>query len=202
MFSGLVIGCGTVRGWDPGRRLRIGVGTDFLPHLSLGGSLSCSGVCLSIVGYDALGFWVDVSPETLARTTIGDWAPGALVNLEPALLVGGKLGGHWVTGHIDGVSRALACTALADGCRAVRFSYPLACAPFVAEKGSVTLDGVSLTVNALEEGSFSVVLIPHTLKMTSLGAIVPDKAVNLEVDILARYLGRQLELRSSSGLGW
>lgn len=196
MFTGLVEAVGTLarseaRGAD--RRWRIDAP---LAPYTLGESISVSGACLTVVEHDARGFAADLSSETLARTTLGELAIGAPVNLERSAQLGGRLGGHLVTGHVDAVARVLD-VASAPGSRRLRVELPVGLARFVAEKGSVTLDGVSLTVNAANTDSFEVMVIPHTSEVTTLGALTAGRRVNLEVDLIARYVVRWLEVGRS-----
>ncbi|MFZ2507120.1 MAG: riboflavin synthase, partial [Steroidobacteraceae bacterium] len=157
-----------------------------------GDSLSVAGVCLTAARVEAGRFTAAVSRETLECSTLGSLRPGMAVNLEPALAAGDPLGGHCVTGHVDGVARVV---ALADdaGSWRVRFEAPAALARYLAPKGSVTIDGVSLTVNTVNGGAFEACLVPHTMAATTLGSLRDGTLVNLEVDILARYLERLLD---------
>lgn len=186
--------------------MRIGHGRALAAELEIGASLAVSGVCLTVVALgeqhggdgggagDGIGTWasqVELSPETLARTTLGALAAGAAVNLEPALRLGDPLGGHWVQGHVDAVLEVLARRDL-EAHRELEVALPPAFRQLVVEKGSVTLDGVSLTVASLAEDRFSVALIPHTLEVTTLGALAPGDRVNFEADVLAKYVQRSL----------
>ena len=200
MFTGIITDVGRIRQVERAGDLRARIGTSYAPdRIDIGASIACDGVCLTVVdrGADAGGAWFDVqiSAETVARTTAGAWAPGVRVNLERALRVGDELGGHIVSGHVDGVARVVALTAEGDSTR-VRFSAPPELARFIAPKGSVALNGTSLTVNEVEGVEFGVNLIPHTKAVTTWGAIRPGDAVNLEIDTLARYVAR---LRDWSG---
>lgn len=154
--------------------------------------MSVNGACLTVVGTHSDGFEVDVTVETLERTTLGRLAPSDRVNLERAVRAGERLGGHLVQGHVDGIAEALHTERAGEALRA-RIACAAPLLRFVAEKGSVALDGVSLTVNSVESGSFSVMLIPHTLAVTTLGSIAPGRALNLEIDLVARYVARLLE---------
>src|SRR5581483_3653130 len=154
-----------------------------LARLALGESIAIDGACLTVIRRDGRRFTVEVSPETLARTTLGGFEPGRRVNLERALRLGDRLGGHIVQGHVDGVGRLEAITPTGDWL-AYRFTAPRSVAPYLVEKGSVAVDGVSLTVFACRAGSFTVALIPHTLKETTLGARRPGDRVNLEADVV------------------
>ncbi len=192
MFTGIIQTVGQVaaierRGADA--RLRI-AGLP-LPDGALGESIAVSGVCLTAVEFTGDGFVADVSGETLACTTLGAWSVGQRVNLERALAVGERLGGHIVSGHVDGVGELV--SRQADG-RSQRFTLraPAALARYIAAKGSITVDGVSLTVNTVSGAEFCVNIVPHTLTHTSLDALRAGSRVNLEVDLLARYLERLL----------
>jgi riboflavin synthase len=192
MFTGLVEATGRVaaleaRGGD--LRLRIASDTLGFADVRLGDSIAVNGVCLTVVEFDAASFAADVSTETLARTTLGDWRIARLVNLEKSLRFGDRVGGHLVSGHVDGVGRVLAIEADARATR-WRFALPRALARFVAEKGSIAVDGVSLTVNAVGDEHFEVALIPHTQQVTAFAETAIGSPVNLEVDLLARYLER------------
>lgn len=160
--------------------------------VALGASIACAGCCLTVVAAGPDGFAVDVSPETLDKTTLGGWRQGTRVNLERALRAGDELGGHMVSGHVDACA---VCTGVApDGeFWRMRFEVPESLARFIAVKGSVALDGVSLTVNAVEGRSFGLCIIPYTWTQTTFGAMAPGQRVNLEVDVMARYVQRMLE---------
>lgn len=195
MFTGIVSGIGTLQERQ-GARFVIAC-----PYkrasLALGASIACNGSCLTIVeigkanGKGAL-FTVEVSNETLARTTLGAWQPGRRINLERALTLGDELGGHLVYGHVDGVGTIVSTTPEGGSMRFV-FEAPPELARFVASKGSVAIDGISLTVNEVEGNRFGVNIIPHTQAVTTLGQAKPGQRVNLEVDMLARYVQRLLE---------
>lgn len=196
MFTGLV----RERGWlteEPrqsskgGVVLRIGHGKALTDLLEIGASLAVSGVCLTITRLEPGISEVELSPETLLRTTLGNLHRGSQVNLEPALRMGEPLGGHWVQGHVDSTLEMLGRNDFGEHWE-VTFELPSALAAFVVEKGSVTLDGVSLTVARLDARSFTVALIPHTLEVTSLGQLEVGDRVNMEVDILAKYVQRAL----------
>jgi riboflavin synthase len=196
MFTGIVEDVGRVRALQPGADTRIEIETG-LPAgtFALGASVACSGACLTVIGKGPGWFAVQASPETLACTTLGRWRAGSAVNLERALKLGDELGGHLVSGHVDGVARIRSVRSVGQGeggSTVFEFETPRELAPFIAAKGSVTLDGVSLTVNAVAGSRFSVNLIPHTLAMTTFGAAKPEAEVNLEVDLLARYVARLL----------
>lgn len=199
MFTGLVVERGRLAA-DPrpsgqgGLRLEIEHSVQLAERLPLGASLAVSGVCLTITENQGGRSTVELSPETLARTTLGKLRQGSEVNLEPALRLGDPLGGHWVQGHVDGVADVVGRQDLEEH-RVLAFSIPEALAPFLVEKGSITVDGVSLTVSALAPGRFEVALIPHTLGVTTLGTTVPGDRVNLEVDVLGKYVQRILAQR-------
>ena len=198
MFTGIITDLGRVRAVEArgDTRLTIDTGSD-TGSLDIGASIACSGACLTVVERGPGWFAADVSAETLSKTTLGTWAPGTAVNLERALRLGDELGGHLVSGHVDGVAEVCERAGQGDSLR-LAFSAPEALMPFIAAKGSVTLDGVSLTVNAVEDGSgdapggdrFEVNIIPHTAAATTLGACRPGTRVNLEIDLLARYVQR------------
>lgn len=199
MFTGLVQERGRLAA-DPvpvaggGRRLVLAHSVELSQRLGLGASLAVAGVCLTAVALRPGETTVELSPETLARTRLGELRQGSDVNLEPALRLGDPLGGHWVQGHVDGTVEVLAVGALGDH-REVWFSLPGEHAPYVVEKGSVTLDGVSLTVSGLAEGRFAVALIPHTLAVTTLGALAVGDRLHLELDVLGKYVHRALQAR-------
>jgi riboflavin synthase len=192
MFTGIVQAIGRIRALHPRQgdlELDIVPGDLDLSGSRVGDSVAVSGVCLTIVRLTNGGFVADVSRETLACTTLGDAAAGAAVNLELALRAGEPLGGHLVAGHVDGVGRLV---SRREDARSWRFEFeiPGTLARYVAPKGSICIDGVSLTVNEVEAARFGVNLIPHTLTVTTLGALQPGGRVNVEVDLLARYLER------------
>lgn len=195
MFTGIVQGVGTVRAIEPRGgdvTIVIDTGEVSIADVALGGSIAVCGVCLTATRFDHAGFAADVSRETLSLTTLGDWSSGTKVNLEKALLAGQALGGHYVTGHIDGVGEVV---ARHDDARSVRleFRVPAGLAHYVARKGSICIDGASLTVNGASGDRFDVNLVPHTLEVTTLGQLQPGHRVNLEVDVIARYVERMLE---------
>lgn len=193
MFTGIVTDLGHVRAVAPGGDRRIEIATAYdTATIATGASIACSGVCLTVIGTGADWFAVSVSAETLDRTTLGAWTAGTPVNLERALRLGDELGGHLVSGHVDGVATVVSRVPEGESMR-FEFEVPAALARFVAEKGSVALDGVSLTVNAVAGARFGVNLIPHTLAVTTLGALGPGGRVNVEIDMLARYVARLLE---------
>lgn len=194
MFTGIVQGIGTVRTLETrGGDVTIEIDTGSVPlaGIELGGSIAVSGVCLTATRFSGNTFAADVSRETLSLTTLGGVQPGSRVNIEKALLAGQALGGHYVTGHVDGVGEVL---ARHDDARSVRmeFEVPEALARYVARKGSICVDGVSLTVNGVAGRRFDVNLVPHTLEVTTLGGLRAGSRVNLEVDIIARYVERMM----------
>lgn len=197
MFTGIVQGVGRIARHEPrGGDLRLWIEVGALPFeaVTLGESIAVSGVCLTVVEYDSERFAADVSTQTLARTTLGRLEAGAPVNLERALRAGDRLGGHLVSGHVDGLGQVLAIEADARSQR-WRLGAPRALLRYIAEKGSICIDGVSLTVNAVGIDWFEVNLVPHTIEHTAFAALRPGAAVNLEVDLLARYVERLLEGR-------
>ena len=201
MFTGIVEAVGTVsaltkRGGDV--ELLIEAGASFLAEAKLGDSISVAGACLTVTRLAGATFAADVSTETLARTSLGGRAPGQPVNLERALRAGAALGGHYVTGHIDGIARLLDASEDARSQRLV-FEVPGELARYLAPKGSVTLEGVSLTVNEVDGDRFGVNLIPHTRAVTTLGRLKVGDPVNLEVDIIARYVERLINARQPPG---
>lgn len=194
MFTGIIQAVGKIaaleaKGGDA--RLRIATGTLDLSGVRLGDSIAVNGVCLTAVELPGDGFWADVSGETLGRTTLGALRAGDAVNLEKALLPTTPLGGHLVSGHVDGVGEV---SERREEARSVRFriAAPAALARYIAEKGSICVDGVSLTVNAVHGAVFELNIVPHTLQATTLGHLGPGRRVNLEVDLIARYLERLL----------
>jgi len=203
MFTGIITDLGRVRRIETGcdRRFEFETGYD-TGEIALGASIACSGACLTVVDKGPGWFAADVSAATEARTTLGDWHAGTLVNLERSLRLGDELGGHIVSGHVDGVGVVRDRHPDGDSLRFV-FGAPAEVLRLVAVKGSITVDGVSLTVNgvrdaapdAAEEGNFEVNVIPHTARVTTLGGAEPGTRVNLEIDLLARYVQRILATR-------
>ncbi|CAN5203226.1 riboflavin synthase [soil metagenome] len=195
MFTGIITDLGTVRSVEVRGDTRLVIASHYdLQTVDLGASISCSGVCLTVVAKDADSFTVDVSAESVSRTAPAMWKQGAELNLERACKVGDELGGHIVTGHVDGVGTIVGVRPEGDSIR-IGVSVPASIAPFIAEKGSITIDGVSLTVNQVEDQAddtahFSVNIIPHTAEKTTLGTLKAGDSVNLEIDVLARYLAR------------
>jgi riboflavin synthase len=194
MFTGIISDIGEVATRDGGRfAIRCGYAAD---SIAIGASIACDGACLTATKVAAAAggstFWVDVSNETLGKTTLGEWQPGRRVNLERALRAGEELGGHIVAGHVDGVGRI--ADIRTDGeSRRFTLEAPPELARYIASKGSVALDGISLTVNEVMKNAFGINIIPHTLTHTTLGARKPGDKVNLEVDLIARYVARLME---------
>lgn len=204
MFTGIVSDIGEILDVSEQaeglRRMTIGCGYD--PQtIDIGASIACSGICLTVVarGREAEGatFSVDTAAETLRVTTAGSWRRGTKLNLERSLRLGDELGGHLVTGHVDGIAELLARDDLPEMARLL-LRAPAALARFIAPKGSVALDGVSLTVNEVDEDRFSVLIIPHTLKVTTFGALRVAARLNLEIDLMARYAARLLQAPQSN----
>ena len=199
MFTGLIAGVGRLaaretRGGDA--RMTIAVGSLPFEDVQLGESISVNGCCLTVVEFDAASFAVDASNETLALTTLGRLAIGAPLNLERAMLPTDRLGGHLVSGHVDGLGIA---ARRWDDARAIRWriTAPMTLLRYIAHKGSICVDGVSLTVNEVDDAGFEVALIPHTVDHTAFHALCEGDAVNLEVDLLARYVERLLATKDS-----
>ena len=193
MFTGIITDVGTVRRIERAGDTRIEIETQYDTHeIELGASIACSGPCLTVVEKGRGWFAVEASAETLSRTSLGTWKVGTKVNLERALCVGDELGGHIVSGHIDGTARILDTRPEGDSVR-FEFEAPEDLKTYIAEKGSIALDGVSLTVNAVDDARFGVNVISHTRTHTTFGDRVPGDVVNLEIDMLARYVGRLLE---------
>ena len=194
MFTGIIEGVGAISALDPRGgdvRLVVDVGSLAFDEVRLGESIAVNGVCLTVVDFDARTFAADASTETLALTTLGRLAPGSAVNLERAMRPTDRLGGHLVSGHVDGVG---AVVSVSDDARAQRwrFSAPPALLRYIARKGSICVDGVSLTVNEVDDAGFEVALIPHTVAHTAFAGTGVGDAVNLEIDLVARYVERLL----------
>lgn len=194
MFTGIIEAIGTIRALTPKGgdvRVQVATGKLDLSDVKLGDSIAVNGVCLTAVALPGDGFWADVSRETLARTAFAYLKPGSRVNLEKALTPTSRLGGHLVSGHVDGVGEIV---AREDNARAVQFRVraPRELARYIALKGSITVDGTSLTVNAVNGAEFELTIVPHTLAETIMADYRPGRRVNLEVDLLARYLERLL----------
>lgn len=192
MFTGLIEAIGSVRAMARNSRgARVEIGCPFTKDLSRGDSVAVDGACLTVVEMRPASFFADVSNETIQRTTLGDRNPGDPVNLERALAVGQRLGGHYVLGHVDVVGTVKRVTGLGD---AIRFdvSYPPELAPLLVDKGSIAIDGISLTINGVDDGSFWVALIPESQERTTLASKRPGDRVNLEADVLGKYVLRAL----------
>ncbi|WP_294216840.1 riboflavin synthase [uncultured Sphingomonas sp.] len=202
MFTGIVSDIGTIERVQSEGDTRVRIATTYDPDtIDLGASIACSGVCLTVIDKgtaDTHWFDVQVSGETIARTARDQWVEGRRLNLERAMKLGDELGGHIVTGHVDGIAEVLGISPEGESHR-IGFAVPAALAPFIAPKGSITIDGVSLTVNTVEDQGdtthFSVNLIPHTQAVTTLGALAQGQMVNIEIDVLARYLQRMEHYR-------
>jgi riboflavin synthase len=204
MFTGIVTAQGTIREARQAGDLRAVIACPFDPAgIAIGASIACSGVCLTVIDRGGVPgdawFAVDISGESVARTVPGRWEPGTGLNLEPALKLGDELGGHIVTGHVDGVGTVASVVPDGDSHR-ITFATASDLAPYLAPKGSITVDGVSLTVNDVTDQPdgtchFAVNIIPHTAEVTTLGALRQGDSVNLEIDVLARYLKRMQSLR-------
>ena len=195
MFTGIIQAVGTVASTENrGGDLRLGINTGMLPlaDVQIGDSIAVSGVCLTAVELSATGFVADVSAETLGLTTLGGLKVNDRINLEKALTLATRLGGHLVSGHVDGIGEVIAREA---DSRSVRFSIraPDELARYIATKGSICVDGISLTVNAVDGANFALNIVPHTLAETTMQDFRPGRAVNLEVDLIARYLERLLQ---------
>ena len=206
MFTGLISDVGEVVASEAQgaiRRLRIACAYP-AETIALGASIACSGPCLTAVAVGVAGdrtwFDIDAGAETLERTTLGDWAPGRRINLERSLRLGDELGGHLVSGHVDGIARVTRVTPVGETTR-FDITAPERLARFIAEKGSVALDGTSLTVNAVEGRTFSVLLIPHTLAVTTWGSVREGDALNIEIDTMARYAARLAEFPAAAPAG-
>lgn len=199
MFTGIIEGVGSIAAIEPRGgdvRLRIATGTLPFDGVRLGESIAVNGVCLTVIAFDAASFEADASTETLALTTLGRLAPGAIVNLERAMRPDDRLGGHLVSGHVDGLG---AVASVHEDARAQRwrFSAPAALLRYIAKKGSICVDGVSLTVNEVDDTGFEVALVPHTVAHTAFASTKVGDAVNLEIDLVARYVERLLAGRTT-----
>jgi riboflavin synthase len=205
MFTGIVSDIGTIESVESRGDTRIRITTAYdTDTVDLGASIACSGVCLTVIdkapGIDKGAGWFDVqvSGETISRTARDQWTTGRRLNLERAMKLGDELGGHIVTGHVDGIAEVTSIVPSGESHR-IAFAVPAALAPFIAPKGSITIDGVSLTVNTVEDRGdatdFTVNLIPHTQAVTTLGTLTQGQAVNIEIDVLARYLQRMEHYR-------
>ncbi len=202
MFTGIVTDIGIVRSVEQRGDLRLTIDCSYdMDTVDLGASIACSGACLTVVDKGEDWFAVDISGETISKTAPGLWSEGARLNLERALRVGDELGGHIVTGHVDAVATVTDANEV-GGSIDVRVEAPRAFGGAIAPKGSITLDGVSLTVNEVEDAGdmtrFTVNLIPHTADHTTLGGIAAGRKLNLEIDVLARYLKRMAEAQAAA----
>lgn len=195
MFTGIVTDIGEIRSLERRGDLRARIGTAYdTQSIDIGASIACSGVCLTVVELGPDWFDVEISAETLDKTNIGQWGEGQKINLERALKVGDELGGHIVSGHVDGLAEIVEMRPEGDSVR-YTFEAPRALARFIAPKGSVALDGTSLTVNEVDKTRFGVNIIPHTQEVTTWGASKVGDKVNLEIDTLARYVARLAEMQ-------
>ena len=193
MFTGIVTDIGTVLELEQRGDLRARIATGYdTAEIEIGASIASDGVCLTVIGLGPDWYEVEISAETVARTNLGGWRKGSRVNLERALRVGDELGGHIVSGHVDGVAEVISAEASGDSTR-LTLRAPEALARFIAPKGSVALNGTSVTVNEVTGRDFTVNLIPHTRAVTTWGAVAVGDAVNLEIDTLARYVARLAE---------
>jgi riboflavin synthase len=197
MFTGIVTALGSVRAIQPiggGKDMRLVIAAPWpdTATIAIGASIACSGCCLTAVEVSADSFAGDASAETLACTTLGGWTVGSQVNLERSLRIGDEIGGHMVSGHVDGVGEAVSATP-ENGSIRWRFRVPKPLARFIAVKGSVAVNGVSLTVNEVQDDMFGVNVIPHTAHVTGFGTLQPGDKVNIEIDMLARYVARLTE---------
>jgi riboflavin synthase len=192
MFTGIIVATGRVASLaEKGGDLELGIDAAALDlhRIAIGDSVSVQGACLTVTRKDGTRFYADVSRETMAKTTLGALSPGSRVNLEPSLRAGDPLGGHWVSGHVDAVGRLKALVQDARSWR-LEFELPASLMRFVAPKGSICVNGVSLTVNRVDGRCFDVNIIPHTFTVTTLGELRIDDGVNIEIDVIARYLER------------
>lgn len=193
MFTGIITDVGRVRSIKTDGDTRLVVETAYdTSEIEIGASIACAGPCLTVTDKDDGWFAVDASAETLSKTTLGGWTEGTRINLERALKVGDEMGGHIVTGHVDGVATVVSVTPEGDSLRFV-LEAPSEFARYVAPKGSLCLDGVSLTVNEVDGSRFGVNIIPHTQTATTFGSLKPGDRVNFEIDVLARYVDRLRE---------
>jgi riboflavin synthase len=202
MFTGIITDIGSIISAEQRGDLRLVIGTAYdMGSVAIGASIACSGVCLTVVDKADGWFAVDASAETVSRTAADMWSAGNRLNLERALKVGDELGGHIVTGHVDGVGTIVTSEEVGDSWKVV-IAAPPVLAPYIAAKGSITVDGVSLTVNEVTDqhdgtAHFMLNIIPHTAAMTTLDELPTGRQVNLEIDVLARYLKRLEELRAA-----
>lgn len=205
MFTGIITAVGTVRRLIPlgaGNDMRLVLGTSWpdTGTIPIGASIACAGCCLTAVEVGPDWFAVDVSGETLSKTGLGRWSEGSRMNLERSLKVGDELGGHFVSGHVDGQGRVLTIEP-ESGSHRVSIEAPAALARYIAPKGSIAVDGVSLTVNEVAGPRFGVNIIPHTWSETTLGGLRPGASVHIEIDMLARYIARAAEVEAAAAAG-
>lgn len=195
MFTGIITDIGTIRSVTRAGDTRFEIVTSYdLATVDLGASIACNGCCLTVIEKGKDWFAIQASAETLSKTTLGQWTQGTRINLERALKIGDELGGHIVSGHVDGLGEILSITP-EGGSQRFSFRVPDALARFIAPKGSVAIDGTSLTVNEVEGNQFGVNIIPHTQAVTTWGAMVEGQRVNIEIDMLARYVARLTEYK-------
>jgi riboflavin synthase len=196
MFTGIITDIGTIRAVETAGDTRFEMTTEFdTAAIVLGASIACSGACLTVIETGSDWFAIEASAETLSKTSLGDWQTGTRINLEQALRIGDELGGHIVSGHVDGLAKVVSITAEGDSHRVV-LEAPSELAKFIASKGSVALDGVSLTVNEVEETRFGVNIISHTWTQTTFDTLGVGDHMNMEIDMLARYVARMLEAQN------
>lgn len=200
MFTGIVTSLGEIEAISGDHDLTIRISSDYRPEtIALGASIACSGCCLTVTdsGAHDRGAWftADVSAETLSKTVLGDWKVGRRINLERSLKVGDELGGHIVTGHVDGVGEIVNLANDGESLR-VSIKAPDGLAPYIAAKGSIAMDGASLTVNEVDGATFGVNLIPHTRQVTTFGELSEGQKINLEIDVLARYVKRMRDMEN------
>jgi riboflavin synthase len=197
MFTGIITDIGTVRANAKAGDTRFEITTAYdLDGVDMGASIACNGCCLTVIAKGPDWFAVQASGETLSKTTLGNWERGTRINLERALKLGDELGGHIVSGHVDGIGQIVAITPDGES-RRFRIRVPAALARFIAPKGSVAVDGTSLTVNEVDGADFGVNIIPHTQAVTTWGDMKVGQAVNIEIDMLARYVARLAEFGKS-----
>jgi riboflavin synthase len=192
MFTGLVRTQGTIRSITTDGDTVMAIEADDALPLSLGASIACHGMCLTVTAFEGKQFTVSLSAETLRCTNAGSWQVGTRINLEPSLCVGDAMGGHFVSGHVDGLGKVTR-TEKSGASTIWEFEVPAALARFIAPKGSITIDGVSLTVNTVDAHRFTVNIIPHTAEVTGFKTLAVGDSVNLEIDMLARYVARLQE---------
>lgn len=195
MFTGIITDLGTITAIDPARNFRVQIQTKYdMANVAMGASISCNGACMTVMEKGDGWFAVQVSEESRVKTTIGNWQVGQKINLERALALGDELGGHLVTGHVDGVGSVKSITKI-DNSWVVEIVAPAELMPLIAPKGSVCIDGVSLTVNDVMLESFKVTIIPHTFTCTNFHQYQAGSSLNIEVDLIARYLARIISQR-------